>query len=181
ISLGRKSVHEYIAEGQRCRRSPGPLLNVIHQPINLLQPDPGDARKHSPFSLDATGFEIPKIELLIERAPSLPDRADRMPRVQPGPAVCRPGDLWELGRHLIYCGNALDEPSYKVLMGEDRAAMVFTEPLRDTGSAGHVYELSPMGGERSRFLIQVCALLSLYSRPGSLHYLCADWRHTDQL
>jgi DNA modification methylase len=95
--------------------------------------------------------------------------------------VCRPGDLWELGRHLIYCGNALDEPSYKVLMGEDRAAMVFTEPLRDTGSAGHVYELSPMRGERSRFLIQVCALLSLYSRPGSIHYLCTTWRDTDQL
>jgi DNA modification methylase len=133
------------------------------------------------FSLDVTGFEIPKIELLIEGAPPQRDPADRMPRAQPGPAVCRPGDLWELGRHLIYCGNALDEPSYKVLMGEDRAAMVFTEPLRDTRSAGHVYELSPVRGERLRFLIQVCALLSLYSRPGSIHYLCADWRDTDQL
>jgi hypothetical protein len=59
--------------------------------------------------------------------------------------------------------------------------MVFTEPLRDTGSAGHVYELSPVRGERLRFLIQVCALLSHYSRPGSIHYLCADWRDTDQL
>ena len=48
-------------------------------------------RELSPLNLklDVTGFTIPKINLLIEGAPPQPDPADRMPRVQPGPAVCR--------------------------------------------------------------------------------------------
>ena len=133
------------------------------------------------LSLDVTGFAIPKITLLIEGAPSQPDPADRMPRAQPGPAVCRRGDLWALGPHLVYCGSALDEPSYKVLLREDRAAMVFTEPLRNADSAGHVYELPPLRGERSKFLLQVCGLLGLYRRPGSLHYLCTKWGEADQV
>jgi hypothetical protein len=130
------------------------------------------------FSLDLTGFAIPKIELLIEGAPPPPDPADRMPQTRVGPAVCHPGDLWQLGPHLIYCGSAIDEPSYKLLMGEDRAATVFTEPLRD---AGQVYRIPPLRSERWRFLTQICALLSLYSRPGSLHYLCTAWPDADQL
>jgi DNA modification methylase len=131
--------------------------------------------------LDVTGFTIPKINLLIEGAPPQPDPADRMPRVQPGPAVCRPGDLWQLGPHLIYCGSALDESSYKIVLGNDRPAMVFTEPLRDASRAGNIYELLPSRNERFRFLIQVCGLMGLYSRPGSLHYLCAGWRDIDLL
>jgi hypothetical protein len=83
------------------------------------------------FSLDVIGFEIPKIGLLIEGAPSQPDPVDRIPRVPSGPAVCRPGDLWELGPHLIYCGGALDEASYAVLMGENGAAMVFATRFSD--------------------------------------------------
>ena len=45
------------------------------------------------FSLDVTGFAIPKIELLIEGAPPQPDPADRMPQTLAGPAVCHPGEL----------------------------------------------------------------------------------------
>jgi hypothetical protein len=130
------------------------------------------------FSLDVTGFAMPKIELLIEEAPPQPDPADRMPQTLAGPAVCHPGDLWQLGLHLIYCGSAIDELSYKLLMGEDRAAVVFTEPLRD---AGQVYRISPLRSARWTFLTQICALLSLYSRPGSLHYLCTAWPDADQL
>jgi len=140
-------------------------------------------RELSPLNLklDVTGFTIPKINLLIEGAPPQPDPADRMPRVQPGPAVCRPGDRWRLGPHLICCGSALDESSYEVLLGNDRAAMVFTEPLRDARRAGNIYKLPPTRNARFRFLIQVCGLLGLYSRPGSLHYLCAGWRDIDYL
>ena len=58
---------------------------------------------------------------------------------------------------------------HRALLGEDRAAMVFTEPLRDVRTDGHAYELASIRGELSRFLGPVCALLSLYSRSGSLH------------
>ena len=32
-----------------------------------------------------------------------------------GPVVSQPGDLWHLGDHLVYCGDALQEASYRAL------------------------------------------------------------------
>src|ERR1700687_5250380 len=70
------------------------------------------------FSLDVTGFEIGEIDLLIEDTAPQADPDDEIPTPKPGPAVCRAGDLWQLGPHRIYCGNALEEGAYRVLMGE---------------------------------------------------------------
>src|SRR4051812_6200451 len=80
------------------------------------------------FSLDVTGFNTPELDLLIEGVDQHSDNDDDVPGPQSGPAVCRPGDLWQLGPHRIYCGNALEESTYRVLMGEERAAVVFTDP-----------------------------------------------------
>ena len=90
------------------------------------------------FSLEATGFEMAEIDLRIEglSAPAEdgPDPADGLPSpTAAGPAVSRPGDLWLLGPHRVFCGSALEEGSYAVLMateggGWEQAAMAFTDP-----------------------------------------------------
>jgi hypothetical protein len=59
--------------------------------------------------------------------PPQADKDDEVPAPQPGPAVCQTGDVWVLGPHRIICGNALEESAYQVLMGDERAAAVFTE------------------------------------------------------
>jgi len=64
------------------------------------------------FSLDVTGFEIGEIDLLIEGVEQRPDEDDVVPEPVSGPAVCRPGDLWQLGPHRLYCGNALEDDAY---------------------------------------------------------------------
>jgi DNA modification methylase len=146
------------------------------------------------FSLDITGFEIGKIDLLIEGAKPKADLEDELPKPEPGPAICRPGDLWQLGRHRIYCGSALEESAYQVLMGDDRAAVVFTDPPYNVPIEGHVSglgairhrEFAMASGEMDRrtfteFLATTCGLLTRYSRDGSLHYLCMDWRHIREL
>jgi DNA modification methylase len=279
-------VNEHLAEGQRRGRSPKSSLNVIRRPIDLLKPDPANARSHSKkqirqiarsietfgfnvpvlvdadlqvlaghgrllaarrlglsdvptirlehltpaqarafaiadnrlaeiatwddrllgeqlhelseleldFSLDVTGFEIGEIDLLIEGAAPQADPDDAVPRPQAGPAVCRPGDLWQLGPHRIYCGSAIEEDAYRVLMGEGRAAAVFTDPPYNVPIEGHVSglgaihhrEFAMASGEMDKgafteFLAQACGLLARYSRDGSLHYLCMDWRHLREL
>ncbi|GAA0601785.1 hypothetical protein GCM10009416_44530 [Craurococcus roseus] len=74
------------------------------------------------FSLEATGFEMAEINLRIEglSAPAgdEPDPADALPcpPAAAGPAVSRPGDLWLLGPHRVFCGSALEEESYAALM-----------------------------------------------------------------
>src|SRR5207248_7846804 len=84
------------------------------------------------FSLEVTGFEMGEIDLRIESLEGVPDRAndpgDAAPDVSAGPAISKIGDSWVLGRHRVLCDNALDPAAYAALMGEERAAMVFTDP-----------------------------------------------------
>ncbi len=56
-----------------------------------------------------------------------PDPADADP-VPPRRAVTRPGDLWLLGEHRLLCGDSADAATVARVMGEDRAALLFTSP-----------------------------------------------------
>jgi DNA modification methylase len=146
------------------------------------------------FSLDVTGFEIGEIDLLIEGVDQRPDEDDVVPEPVSGPAVCRLGDLWQLGPHRLYCGNALEDGAYQALMGEERAAAAFADLPYNVRIEGHVSglgavhhrEFAMASGEMdeaafAEFLQQTCRLLAKYSRDGSLHYLCMDWRHIHEL
>jgi DNA modification methylase len=146
------------------------------------------------FSLEVTGFDIPQIDALIESPASETDRADAVPIPVRGPVVTRPDDLWLLDRHRIYCGSALDENAYRTLMGEERAAVVFTDPPYNVPIDGHASglrrihhrEFAMASGEMDcasfiEFLTRCCTLLASYSRDGTLHYLCMDWRHAFEL
>ncbi|WP_407024420.1 site-specific DNA-methyltransferase [Roseococcus sp. DSY-14] len=55
------------------------------------------------------------------------DPADADPE-PPRQAVTRPGDLWLLGDHRLLCGDSTDAASVARVMGEDRAALLFTSP-----------------------------------------------------
>ncbi len=149
------------------------------------------------FSLEVTGFDIPAIDLLIEGATSGKTAedaaADTLPAMS-GPTVSRVGDLWQLGPHRVLCGNALIERYYRQLLGRQRAGVVFTDPPYNVPIAGHVSGLGRVQhadfamavGEMSPedftdFLRQVMRLLTSYSRAGSVHYLCMDWRHLLEL
>ena len=55
------------------------------------------------------------------------DPADADPE-PPRQSVTRPGDLWLLGDHCLLCGDSTDAASVARVMGEDRAALLFTSP-----------------------------------------------------
>jgi DNA modification methylase len=120
------------------------------------------------------------------------DPADILPELSVAPPVSKLGDLWLLGRHSVLCGNALDPEIFATLMGQQRAAMVFTDPPYNVPIEGHASGLGaihhrpfPMASgemneaEFTAFLGQTCRNLAAFSTPGSLHYICMDWRHLD--
>lgn len=150
------------------------------------------------FDIEVTGFETAEIDLFIEglapEADGETDSADDLSGAVKGPAVAQPGDLWILGPHRIFCGNALEAESYAALMGKKKAGMVFTDPPYNVAISGHVGGLGaikhrefPMAsGEMDSaaftdFLL--CALTHLASagRDGALHYVCMDWRHLPEI
>jgi DNA modification methylase len=148
------------------------------------------------FEITDIGFEMAEIDILI--AESTVPAAERVaePDLEPGclPPVAKPGDLWQLGSHLLFCGDALDHHSYEVLLGREKAAMIFTDPPYNVPIQGHVSglgkarhrEFLQASGEMSQaefnaFLQRMCALMHERSQSGSLHFICMDWRHIADL
>ncbi|MDI3306252.1 MAG: site-specific DNA-methyltransferase [Acetobacteraceae bacterium] len=84
--------------------------------------DPGNAAVASPAV--ATGN--PPDEGVAE-AEVASDPADAEP-APPRQAVTRPDDLWLLGAHRLLCGDSAEAASIARVMGEDRAALLFTSP-----------------------------------------------------
>jgi DNA modification methylase len=122
------------------------------------------------------------------------DPADAIPEPNAVAQICRPGDLWLLGKHRVYCGNTLSPSSFSALMRQDAASMIFADPPYNVAIAGHVGGLGLIqhrnfqmaSGEMSEaeftdFLSQVFVLLARYSADGSIHYICMDWRHLGEL
>lgn len=87
--------------------------------------------------LDLAGFETDEIEAMISR---LPERSElRDPVVDDdfdvGQALdrikdpdTRRGDVWQLGRHLLMCGDATDPEDVDRLMDGTYAALIVTDP-----------------------------------------------------
>ena len=150
------------------------------------------------FSIEVTGFEMGEIDLRIASLEDLPeqddDPADVVPEIPGGAPVSKLADLWQLGPHRVLCGSALDPADFAALMGEERAAMVFTDPPYNVPIDGHASGLGaihhrpfPMAsGEMDRteftaFLRQACRNLVAFSAAGSVNFICMDWRHMDEL
>jgi hypothetical protein len=82
------------------------------------------------FDVSVTGFETAEVDLLIQDLDQdTHDEADEVPDVdRDKPAVSRPGDLWRLGTHALFCGDALSRDSYSKLLGSKKAQLIFTDP-----------------------------------------------------
>jgi DNA modification methylase len=144
------------------------------------------------FDIEAIGFELPELDVLIQSLddPDVVDNADEFDAAT-GPAVSLPGDLWVLGLHQLYCGNALDSASYIALMNGEKAAAIFTDPPYNVKIDGNVAgisgnityrEFAMAVGEMTEaefadFLTSAFALMRTHATPGALIYACMDWRH----
>lgn len=146
------------------------------------------------FDLGITGFETAEIDLMIDdlNAPE-PDPDDEIPEPQPI-AITKPGDLWQLGEHILYCGDSLKPESYVALMQGQKANIVFADPPYNVPIDGHVgnsgktqhREFAMASGEMTvdqftQFLTTAFERAVENSTDGSIHYQCMDWRHMQEI
>ena len=149
------------------------------------------------FNIEATGFTIGEIDLVIADPKEHCAEEDTVEYRVPDsttPPVTVAGDVWQCGRHLIRCGNALESQDYDAVMQADKAAMVFADPPYNVKIDGHASglgqvhhrefamasgEMSP--GEYTAFLRCVFSMLARYSVDGSIHFICNDWRHAGEV
>ena len=38
------------------------------------------------------------------------------------------GDIYQLGEHKLICGNSEEEATYKKLLGDEKARLIYTDP-----------------------------------------------------
>jgi DNA modification methylase len=150
------------------------------------------------FEVELTGFEIPEIDIVLEDADAAKGEEngpeDRIPDPLPDASVTQPGDLWLLGKHRILCGNALDDRDYRRLLDDEKAEFVFADAPYNLPIDGNVCgkgsirhrEFAMASGEMSRggfadFLTTAFRYLAAHSTNGSIHDICMDWRHIEEM
>ena len=110
------------------------------------------------------------------------------------PPVSRLGDCWQIGDHLLLCGDALKARSYERLLNGKRAQLIFTDPPYNVRIEGNVSglgkarhrEFAMASGEMTpreftNFLRRALTNLAEFSVDGSIHFICMDWRHIREL
>lgn len=146
------------------------------------------------FEIELTGFGMAEADILVLGGEA-ESKESPPPEPSSEPAVSALGDLWSLDKaHRLFCGNALDQISYRTLLGGETAQMVFTDPPFNVPIAGHVSglgrvqhrEFAMASGEMrtpefTRFLGQAFGLLCQHSARASTHFICMDWRHSHEL
>ncbi len=55
-----------------------------------------------------------------------------------GDVVSKKGDIWQLGKHRIICGDSLEKSTFEALLGDKKADMIFTDPPYNVKINGHV-------------------------------------------
>ena len=158
------------------------LLALEHEAIQLLDPE---------FDLTSTGYELEDIGIMLD---GLQEPGDDPEIIidRSAPAISRLGDLWLLGRHRLYCGSALDDASYRIVMGDEKAQLVIVDAPYNVPIGGHCVgkgkhrEFVMASGEMSRtkfveFLTTAFGHLIAFSEDGSIHYLFMDWRHMAEM
>lgn len=152
------------------------------------------------FDIEDTGFSVAEVDILLEEAndaaPVSKKKAqaeDRIPDMDPL-AVTRMGDVWQLGRHRLICGDARDVNAYAALLNGEEVDLLFTDPpynvkidrnVSGKGAAIHREFAFASGemkdGEFVHFLTQSLGAAASRCRDGAIAFVCMDWRHMGEL
>lgn len=133
------------------------------------------------YDLDLTGFSIGDLDVQVGTAETAAEVPIELPDAS-ADAVSRLGDLWQVGPHRLYCGNARDRESYETLLDGERATMVFADSPYNVPIAGNVSGLGQvqhrefLGGVHdlpSYRVSPLCRLLGRRLDPLPVHGLAA--------
>lgn len=104
--------------------------------------------------------------------------------------VIKPGDLFRLGKHMVFCGSFEDEAGVSMLMDGEKARIVNTDPPYNLaadyiGNVDHkTHDNFAMGhGEMSdsefkEFIAKIMQASCDNSINGAIHYIFMDFRHS---
>lgn len=139
------------------------------------------------LDLSASGFTGPELDVLL-LGDETGDTDEDIPEPEEA-SVSKTGDLWQLGPHLLLCGDALEAASYDRLLAGTAAHAIFSDSPYNIEIEGKV---SGLGKHKHKDFIMGCGEMSDAEfrtflatwlghcqnacDPGSVIYACMDWR-----
>jgi DNA modification methylase len=100
----------------------------------LLASEIARIRDEAVVDLDVLGFSAESLEQLLAQVNQgaetgvLMGDEDALAPEPPARPVCKPGDLWCLGRHRLLCGDATDPSTVARLLGSTKPHLMITDP-----------------------------------------------------
>ena len=102
------------------------------------------------------------------------------------------GDIYQLGKHRLMCGDSTKEDDVEKLMNGNKADMVFTDPPYNADYSSRVDKTrrKPWGGILNDnmsheafddFYININSIIYINIKDGASIYECIDWKHYSQL
>lgn len=137
-------------------------------------------------NLHIPGIEPPELDILLqEELNSASNPLDQIPG-KPSDPVSRRGDIWEIGKHVIACGDARDKSLATAILGSRLVQLLLTDPPYNVKVKGNVSgsghrEFPMASGEMSdsEFAIFLVAWLRIQwdvLSDGGLGFCFMDWR-----
>lgn len=136
-----------------------------------------------------TGFDISEIDsIIIDNYPTKQHSDEKVNEINSLKIEQKVkfGDIWQLGNHLLLCGDSTDKISYVELLQKKKADLIITDPPYNVPINGHVCktkheEFKMASGEMTseefaEFSEKFMTNLVNFSKEGSLHYIFIDWR-----
>lgn len=108
------------------------------------------------FDVSLTGFDEKEFSDLFDSEKDAKDDNFDVDKELQKPTVTKAGDVWLLGAHKLICGDSTKEETYKMLMGEQKANLVVTDPpynVNYQGSAGKIKNDNLKNDQFYRFLL----------------------------
>ncbi|WP_371374423.1 site-specific DNA-methyltransferase [Sporomusa aerivorans] len=134
------------------------------------------------FDIDLTGFSGKQIDNLLadfRTAEICEDNFDSAAAAaEIKEPITKPGDVWQLGRHRLLCGDATKLADVEKLMAGKLAAMVFTDPPYNVAYEGGTADKltiqnDSMPAEQfNQFLCAAFKNMSAATEPGGAIYVC---------
>jgi DNA modification methylase len=97
---------------------------------------------------------------------------DEVPALDGVPPESKPGEIYQLGKHRLMCGDATDFGTVSDLMDGVEADLVFTDPPYGVDYEGKTDEKLTIQNDRSTETF-VKALPNFITKPGAAYYICS--------
>lgn len=116
--------------------------------------------QESDFNLDLTGFEPPEIDEILSNVhdKELSEDEFDVEEELKKPTVSRHGDVWQLGKHRVICGDSTKSETYDQLLGDKKANLVVTDPPYNVDveeTAGKILNDNMSDGDFYQFLLSM--------------------------